>query len=290
MKESKYILNQRIALSFFLQAAIVTLIALPELDPYRAQLSELSTLPEKYFWIPLLILMLLLQMPILSGIGTKVVDPLEELVNQTKLGANSIAFKKKSQNSEEDHLKHFIESQALRAIDLEAEVNRLEGEIERINQVAETPPEEIDEMREKIAKADQTKAALQNTIAEEKSKTEEQEKRGNELRRQLKATKLELETVLFNQRRSRMEPAELESEVLPSESVQPTEFDETLPTSLVEKLLTPLNLIHNLSWRLAKAWAETPPAQIREGLEEISMQSENQIALLKQHRAKVIEE
>lgn len=290
MKESKTILNQRIALSLLLQIAVVVIIALPELEPYRDQISEQTSFSKTLFWIPLLGLLFLLQLMILSGIGKKIVAPLEELVNQTKLGAKSIAFQKKSKNLEEDHLKHFIESQALRAIDLEAEVNRVELELERISQVAKTPPEEIDAMRAQIETADQAKADLKEKIEEEKANTAEIDKKMQELRRQLKAKKLELETVLFNQKKAGFEAVESNEVETQTETETQVDDDSPLPTSLIDRLLTPLNLINNLSWRLAKSWEETPPAKIREGLEEISKQSEDQIELLKQHRNRDNEE
>lgn len=289
MKESKTILNQRIALSLLLQIAVVVAIALPELEPYRDQVSELTSFSKTLFWIPLLGLLFLLQLVILTGIGKKIVAPLEELVNQTKLGAKSIAFQKKSKNFEEDHLKHFIESQALRAIDLEAEVNRVELELERISQVAKTPPEEIDAMRKQIETADQAESELKEKIEEEKSKAVELDKKIADLRRQLKATKLELETILFNQKKAGFESGETKESAAPAQ-VEVAEEDETpLPTNLIDRMLTPLNLINNLSWRLAKSWEETPPAKIREGLEEISKQSEDQIDLLKEYRSKADE-
>lgn len=265
MKDSKTILKRHLALCLTLQALIVVLIALPSLDPYRAKLAELTTLPTSAFWIPLLGLLLVANILVIRRVSRTLVSPLQDLVHQTKLGTASIAFKKKSMNAEEDHLKHYIESQALRSADLEQEVVRMENEVERITELAAVSPEEFERLQDKLKAAHQAADSHASQISAEQKKAEDLEKQISDLRRELKQANRELES-------------------LQSENQEATQAQAgSISSILVEKLNTPLNLINNLAWRLAKSWADTPPNKIREGLEEISRQSEEQLELLKKY-------
>ncbi len=269
MKPSKSILARHALLIQTLQVLIVVIIALPPLDPYRQQLAELVKLPVSAFWIPLLAILVLANVFVFRRIRVHLVTPTEELVNQTKLGAASIAFKKKSMNAEEDNLKHFIESQALRSADLEQEVTRMEGEIERICEISKITPDEYDELQAKLKATTEAKEKSESEIIAEKGNVARLEKELLLLRRELKQANRDLDTL-----------RDENSQVLHSGDHAP------LSSILVEKLKTPLSLINNLSWRLAKSWADTPPAQIREGLEEISRHSEEQLTLLKKYERK----
>ncbi|EDY84368.1 hypothetical protein VDG1235_3999 [Verrucomicrobiia bacterium DG1235] len=266
MKDSKTILKRHLILSLTLQALIVTLIALPPLEVYRAKIAEIIQLPAGVFWIPFLALLLAGNAIVFRRLNKRLVHPLQELVHQTKLGAASIAFKKKSMNTEEDNLKHFIESQALRSTDLEQEVTRMEGEVERISELAAISPEEIDKLHAKLKAAAEETETYANQFKSEQKLAESLEKQIAELKKELKQRNREIETLHED---AREQSAEYRGAPLSS--------------ILVEKLKTPLSLINNLSWRLAKSWADTPPAQIREGLEEISKQSEEQLELLKKY-------
>lgn len=269
MKDSKTILNGHLFLSIALQALIVVLLALPPLEPWREKASELTTLPSTAFWIPLLGLMLVANVLIFRRVGKHFVEPFQSLYGQTKLGSSSIAFKKKSMNLEEDHLKHFIESQSLKSADLELEVGRMESEVERISQLANVSPDEIDALRAELKAAAVEKESVANKLISEQANAANLQKEIVTLRRELKQHKHELLT-------------------LQSETQQNAETTQENPLSsiLVERLKTPLSLINNLAWRLAKSWADTPPAQIREGLEEITRHSEEQLELLKQYDSK----
>ncbi|MDQ8181179.1 hypothetical protein [Pelagicoccus sp. SDUM812005] len=268
MKTSKSILARHALLIQTLQVLIVVAIALPPLEPYRQQLSELIQLPVSALWIPLLGLLLVLNFLLFRRIGSHLVEPTEELVNQTKLGTASIAFKKKSKNFEEDHLKHFIESQALRSADLENEVSRMEGEIERITELSKVTPDEFDALQGQLKAVTEAKEKSDSQVIAEQSAVAKLEKELLLLRRELKQANRELETAL-------------------EESDQQLRTGSHAPLSsiLVERLKTPLSLINNLSWRLAKSWAETPPSQVREGLEQITRHSQEQLELLKKYEA-----
>ncbi|MBD5780820.1 hypothetical protein IEN85_15070 [Pelagicoccus sp. NFK12] len=274
MKTSKSILARHALLIQSLTVLIVVAIALPPLDPYRQQLAELSQLPVSAFWIPLLGLLLILNAMLFRRIGTHLVDPSEELVNQTKLGTASIAFKKKSKNFEEDHLKHFIESQALRSADLENEVSRMEGEIERISELSKVSPEAYEALQADLKASNEAKEKSDSQVIAEQSNVAKLEKELLLLRRELKQANRELETAR----------EESEAQLLPDTQ------RGTLSSILVERLKTPLSLINNLAWRLAKSWADTPPAQVREGLEEITRQSQEQLELLKRYQSEEEEE
>ncbi len=268
MKNSKSILARHALLLQTLQVLIVVIIALPQLDPYRQQLAELTKLPVSFFWIPFLVLLLVFNFILIRRLGSHLVEPSEELVNQTKLGTASIAFKKKSMNFEEDHLKHFIESQALRSADLESEVNRMEGEIERVTELSKVTPDEFDALNAKLKTTADAKTASDAQVATEQENVAKLEKELLMLRRELKQANRDLDTAL-----------EENDQHIHSSNHAP------LSSILVEKLKTPLSLINNLSWRLAKSWADTPPAQVREGLEEITRHSEEQLELLKKYEA-----
>ncbi|MBC2607000.1 hypothetical protein [Pelagicoccus albus] len=268
MKDSKTILNRQVALSLLFQILIVALLALPQLDEYRQQLAEITKLPTSAFWIPLLGILLLGNFLILSRIGTSLVEPLEELVDQTRMGAATIAFHKKSKNAEEDHLKHFIESQSLRTADMEQEIVRMENEVDRISELAKTSPEEIDALRMEIANLQSAKEDSDSQILKEQTNAAGLEKELIAIRRELKMRNRELETV-------RNESAALAKET--------AEDGRPMSVVLAEKLKTPLNVIRNLAGRLSQSWEDTPPSQIRDGLEEISKQSEEQFAVLKKY-------
>ncbi len=273
MKTSKSILARHAFLIQSLQVLVVLLIALPPLAPYRQQLSELTHLPASAFWIPLLGILLLLNLALFRHIGSCLVEPTEELVNQTKLGTAGIAFKKKSKNFEEDHLKHFIESQALRSEDLETEVARMEGEVERIMELSKVSPEEFEALQRQLKSTVEAKEKSDSQIIAEQSKVAQLEKDLLLLQRELKQANRELENA-----RAEADQSLHASDHAPLSSI------------LVERLKTPLSLINNLSWRLAKSWAETPPSQVREGLEEITRQSEEQLELLKKYEREETEE
>ena len=264
MKDSKTILRGYLIFTLALHTLIVLLIALPTLDTYRSKISDLSGLPSSAFWIPLLGLLLLTNFFVFRRLGVEFVEPFRELLNQTKLGSSTIAFKKKSMNSEEDHLKHFIESLTLRSADLEQEVAHMEAEVERIGALANTSPQEIEALNAKLKAAAAENEAFASKLASEQSNAATLQKEILSLRRELKQRNRQLET--------------LQGEAKPQ-----TDSTETAPLSsiLVERLKTPLNLINNLAWRLSKSWDETPPAKIREGLDEISKHSEEQLELLK---------
>ncbi len=267
MKPSKSILARHALLIQTLQILIVVIIALPPLDPYRQQLADLAKLPVSAFWIPLLAILVLANLFVFRRIGAHLVVPTEELVNQTKLGSASIAFRKKSKNAEEDHLKHFIESQALRSADLEQEITRMEGEVERISEISKIAPDEYDELQDKLKATTEAKEKSESEVIAEKANVARLEKELLLLRRELKHANRELDTIRDEN----------------SQAPHPADH-APLSSILVEKLKTPLSLINNLSWRLAKSWADTPPAQIREGLEEISRHSEEQLTLLKNYQ------
>lgn len=268
MKDSKTILKGHLILNISLQTLIVLLIALPPLETYRSKLSDLTGLPSSAFWIPLLALLLLVNILIFRRIGRHLVAPLQELFNQTKLGSSSIAFKKKSMNSEEDHLKHFIESLTLRSADLEQEVARMEAEVERIAELAQTSPEEVEALQAKLKAAAVENEEFASKLVGEQSNAAKLEKEIVALRRELKQRNRELETL----------QGEVKLQVESSESAP-------LTSILVERLKTPLSLINNLAWRLSKSWEETPPAKIREGLDEIGRHSEEQLELLKRYES-----
>lgn len=266
MKDSKTILKRHLFLTLAVQALFVIVIALPPLDPYRNKLAELTSFPTSAFWLPLLALLLVINVFIFRRLTLHFVKPLQDLYNQTKLSTTSIAFKKKSMNFEEDHLKHFIESQTLKSADLENEVTRMETEVERISQLAETSPDEIEALHAKAKAAADEIEKYSSKLADEQANSATLQKEVIELRKQIKFRNRELET-------------------LRGEAKMRMEMSETTPLSsiLVERLKTPLSLVNNLAWRLAKSWDNTPPAQIREGLEEISRQSEEQLELLKRY-------
>lgn len=269
MKDSKTILNRHLWLSLSLQILIVILIALPPLEPYRVKLSEATTLPISAFWIPLLALLLGANVLLFKQLSSHFVLPFQDLFKQTKLGSSSIAFKKKSMNFEEDHLKHFIESQALRSSELVQEVARMEAEVERVNELAAISPEEIDTLQNKLRAIAGENEEFSNKLVEEQANTTKLEKEILALRRELKRTNRELETIQ-NQERSHS----FDSQAATS---------SPLSSILVEKLKTPLSLINNLAWRLAKSWADTSPAKIREGLQEITRHSEEQLEVLRRY-------
>ncbi|MBK1877776.1 hypothetical protein [Pelagicoccus mobilis] len=271
MKDSKTILNRHLWLSLSLQVLIIILIALPPLEPYRTKISEVTNLPSSAFWIPLLALLLGANILLFRHLSSHLVLPFQDLFKQTKLGSSSIAFKKKSMNTEEDHLKHFIESQTLRSSELEQEVARMESEVDRINELAKISPEEIDSLQTKLRAAAIEKDEFATKLVAEQTNAAKLEKEILSLRRDLKRTNRELES-LQNEESSRSFEAQV-----PAAS--------PLSSILVEKLKTPLSLINNLAWRLAKSWADTPPAKIREGLQEITRHSEEQLELLKRYES-----
>lgn len=264
VKPSKSILSRHAVYLLVIQVVIVVLIALPQLDPYKLQLAQATKAPVSFLWIPPLLLLIVANVLLFRRMRERLVTPNEELVNQTKLGTASIAFKKKSMNAEEDDLKHFIESQVFRSEELELEVSRLENELEHISKISKITPEEHDALLTKLKKAKEEKQAMDEKLQSGEKKIQSFEKENLLLRRELKQKDRELETL---QEESR--------EQLLSNNQDPQN------TLLVGKLKTPLSLINNLSWRLAKSWAETSPAQIKEGLEEINRHSEEQLELLK---------
>lgn len=265
MKTSKSILARHALLIQSLQVFVILIIALPPLEPYRQQVAELTRIPVSAFWIPILGILLIVNFLLFRRIGSRLVEPAEELVNQTKLGTASIAFKKKSKNSEEDHLKHFIESQALRSADLETEIARIEGEIERVTELSNVKPEEFEALSDKLKATSEAKERSDSQVIAEQSKVATLEKDLLLLRRELKRANRDLETF--------REEGELP---LP-------DTHAPLSSILVEKLKTPLSLVNNLAWRLSKSWAESPPEQVDEGLEEIIRQSGEQLELLKKY-------
>lgn len=267
MKSSKTILTRHLVLGVLLQVLVVLLIALPALEPYRIQAAELSGIPRSALWIPLLGILVVAHLFMLRRLLTHVVHPVQELVHQTRLGSASFAFKKKSMNSEEDHLKHFIESHSLKYAEMEQEVTRMENEVERISELAKTPPEEIDALRQNLDKATRKAEDQVGKLAAEQKRANDLERDMESLRRDLKRRGRELESL-----REELSEQSSDGEDAPLHSI------------LAERLRNPLNLINNLSWRLAKSWADTPPSQIREGLEEISRQSEEQLELLKKYQ------
>lgn len=264
MKKSKTILTQHFLLIATLQVLILLVANLPHLDPYRQKLADSSSIPIAVFWVLALAVLLIGTQLIQRRLGSRLVEPLEELVNQTKLGAASIAFKKKSKNTEEDHLKHFIESQAFRSEELEQEVGRMEGEVERIMANSQVSPEELESLRDQL----QTKEHFTQNLA---TQLEFEQSKGAKLEKEL----LQLRRDLLHRNRELDELRET------SGVASGSDHSLTISSDLVENLATPLKLINNLSWRLAKSWDETTPAQIREGLEELCKQSEEPLKLLK---------
>lgn len=264
-------------LSLGLQTAAFLVITLPPLAPYREKFASLFRLPTEALWIPVLVIAVIVNYLIFKRIGKHLVVPAEELVNQTKLAASSFAFKKKSMNAEEDHLKHFIESICLRSVELEQEVTRMENEVERIAETTSITPDDIDSLNMKIENSEKKTLETSKLLANEQERSNQLEKELAEAIRDRKRALRELETL----------KEEIENAVPPPPAPAPevvASNDE--PTSLlVERLRNPLNLINNLSWRLARSWADTPPSQIREGLEEICKQSEEQLELLKKYRS-----
>jgi len=268
VKDSKTILNRHLWLSLSLQVLIVILIALPPLEPYRTKISEVTNLPTSAFWIPLLVLLLFANGLLFRHLSSHLVHPFQELFKQTKLGSSSIAFKTKSKNFEEDHLKHFIESQALRSSEMEQEISRMENEVERINALAQISPEEIDALKRKLSAAADVQEEYSAQLAVEQSNSTKLEKEIFSLRRELKQSYRDFET--------------LQNEAA-TQAIESPQENPPLSSILVEKLKTPLSLINNLAWRLSQSWADTPPAKIREGLKEITRHSEEQLELLKRY-------
>lgn len=250
-----------------MQVLIVVLIALPALAEYRQRAAELLRIPLSAIWIPLLAILLIVDFIILKRLHTYIGNPLRHLVKQTKLGSASFAFKKKSMNFEEDHLKHFIESQALKVNEMEQEVNRMEVEVDRAVSVSKVSPEELDALEQKLEKATLALEGQLKQLADSDNARTQLEREVESLKRSLKEANRELDA-LKREATAREEEGE----------------EASFSSILVEKLKDPLTLINNLSWRLAKAWADTPMTQMREGLEEISKQSEEQLELLKKYR------
>lgn len=263
-------------LSLGLNTAAILLISLPPLASTREQLSTGTGIPGSTLWIPVLAITLVANYLIFKRIGKRLVVPSEELVSQTKLAASSFAFKKKSMNAEEDHLKHFIESICLRSVELEQEVNRMENEVERISESTSITPDDIDALNDKVTNAEEKFVASSKELANEQERSARLEKELSEAIRERKRALRDLETLR----------EDLENAAPPPPPEVIASNEESEPTSLlVERLRNPLNLINNLSWRLARSWADTPPSQVREGLEEICKQSEEQLELLKKYRS-----
>ena len=270
MKDSKSLLARHFALSILLQILAVVVIALPPLADARAAAAQALRMPPTALWIPILGLLILGNALLMRRLGTFIVEPLVHLVNQTKLGASTFAFKKKSMNAEEDTLKHFIEAQALRHAEMEQEVIRMEEVAQRAEEVSRITPLQLAEIEGKLEaaaiKADKNRQHISNL---EKAKAD-LERQVDELKRELKHRYRELEDLREG---SSLRPA-------PAERAD----GGSLSSLLAERLKGPLSLISNLSWRLSKSWAELPPAQIRDGLQEISQHAEEQLEVLKKYQ------
>ncbi|MDQ8201373.1 hypothetical protein [Pelagicoccus sp. SDUM812003] len=271
MKKSHSILVNHLQIGLVAKAALFAFAALPQLQETRELLSSQIHVPADLLWILALVAIVAIDLGLLKRLKTRLVSPLEHLVDQTKLGANTFAFKKKSMNKEEDHLKHFIESHALKLVDLEQEVARMEDEVHKVERYSAFSPSDIEELQAAVKDAQEATREAEKQIASLESRAESLETEKKELRKELKASLRELEDLQNS---------------LAKRSAKSGETAD-LSSVLIEKLRDPLALISNLSWRLSKSWDDTPPARIREGLDEIGRQAEEQLALLKKYETPI---
>ncbi len=268
MKDSKTILLRYLLLAAALQVAVILFLALQPLEHIRATVADAIRLPAHTLWIPLLVLLVGSDLLILRRLDRLLAKPFQQLVRQTKHGNSNFAFKTRSMNLEEDHLKHFVESLSLRHGEMEQELVRMETELDKAVATSKVSPEQLDQLNAKLEKAGQDSEELLRQIAElEKAKS---------------AVERELGTTRSNLRLRSQELTELQNATMGRSSG--TSQDASPSSILIEKLRNPLALISNLAWRLAKSWDETPMAQVREGLEEISKQSQEQLELLKKYQ------
>lgn len=269
MKDSKTILFRHFILSVLLETLAIAAIAMPSLQPARERVAAALHVPQSALWIAALALLVLLNAFLARRLRSHLVEPLVHLVNQTKLGAASFAFKKKSMNTEEDTLKHFIESNSLRFAEMEQEVQRMEELVQRAESVSKLTPDQVAQIEQSrddaLEKAQQTELRL----AEAEKELIALERRVDELKRELKTRNRELESIRLGD----------EAVAAPIGNGA-----ANFAYMLAEKLHNPLSLIANLSWRLAKSWDVTSPIQFRDAMSEINKQSEEQLEMLKKYQ------
>ena len=259
MKSSKSLFNQYTTLNILALSGVIVAIELPHLAEYRQFAEQTVRLPEGTLWMPLLGLLVLWNVFVLARLKRNVSAPLDQLVKQTKMSTSSFAFQKKSMIEEEDFLKHFIEGQALKFDEMEQEVQRMQGEVRRIESISNIQPGEYEDLKasleQKQSELKEVQEQLQ-TLSSDKSKLE-----GN-----LKLTEKALTQ------------SQKDFDAFKYETGQSTGSGVASPSGdLIERVSTTLSLISNLSWRLSQAWADLPPAEIRDGLKEINQKSAKQL-------------
>lgn len=264
MKDSKTIITQHLLSTLFIQVIFVLSIALPQLEPLRTAAEQNLRLPAGTMWIVLFAILFVCTAILLGRLYKRISTPLSQLVEQTKVGTASFAFKTKSMVAEEDFLKHYIEGKALKFAEIEQEILNMQEEIEKVEAISKISPEEHQALSTKIAKIEGEAKELQEQLAEEQQTNAKLTSNLNTTEKALSKTSRVLEQNRLEQNAPTPEP--------PNQAP----ITEHLP-----RITTTLSLIANLSWRLAKSWAESSPADMRDGFQEINRHSQEQLDALK---------
>lgn len=258
MKHSKSIITQHLVLNLLLQVIIIVAICLPELAPYRALAETTVRLPSGTIWMPLLGILVIANIFSLSRLRKKISVPLQQLVNQTKLGSSTYAFKTKSVIGEVDYMKHFIESRALKFDEIEQEVQRMQNEVEKAESISRIQPAEYERLSKELESAKAETATLKNSL-------EDQARDRKRLENNLNLTEKAL-------RQSKRDYDELRYEQSSGAS-----NDQADLSSLLERVTGSLSIINNLSRRLAESWADSTPGEMRDAFKEINNESQTQL-------------
>ncbi len=249
------------------QLAAMLFLTTPYLEGSRAFIATSLGLDASGIWIPVSLILLIMTCTVLVRLIWLLANPISELAKRSERGQiGGYAFKKKSKSREEDALKHFIDSQSLKANEMEQQVEELEEEINRLN-------EEFDAFS---------------------GKDEEQEQTIMELRKQLRSANNELETLkedntslesaLAMERNSKvgMEVEKRTGEIYAQmeKAMNQRASNTSWMPSVLQELKTPITIIKKTSKRLLDSWGEVSFSRLKDDIQEIDTQSDLQISIL----------
>ncbi|MDQ8181123.1 hypothetical protein [Pelagicoccus sp. SDUM812005] len=267
MKASSSILTVHLAAIVVAQVAALAVLCYSELAEFRTSIEDELGISRDALWIIVGVAIVVFTLLIFRDLKRKVISPIEQIVQETKQGGSSFAFKKRSYTSEEDCLKHYLEGQSLRHAEMEQEVVRMEEEAAKARSVAEVSPEEFWGLREALSKA-------RSRIEEYRKELDLRDKELARADDSLKVSESELRRISIELEELRKrEQARLDGS---HESL-------SIPRSRLNELQRSLSEICKESRHFKGEWANSTPTAVRDAFSTISARASEQWDALSVH-------
>ncbi len=273
MKDLKSTLIRHSVMTSASTVVAVAFMALPALEPTRDTISlQLGLSGQLGLWAPVAAVVACVHALVYYLSVKTIARPFQKLATNATHCEQGFAFKTKSNSSEEDAIKHAIETNNLKTREAQQLAEELEGELHDLKTQLESAQAKIQDLSTSKQEAERLTSKLRVDCES------------------LKASKTALELTLDNERRSKI-GAEIEKRsdeiyTQMERAVSAAALKSIWLPSFVQELKGPAAVIKEITSALNGNCHHTPLSQITEQIDLIHQQNENQIAILEDILAK----